>query len=196
MVVLKVHREISSAAGYSIVADMNDSDLLRQAQSGDLRAFTRLIDQHEAALRGIVAFYVAEPEAVLDILQDALLDAWQHIDRVDPTRPFGPWLRTLCRNRARKYLRTQSRTPAQSMVDVALLAAEPTVIDRRGDALAACLESLDDGRRQLLEDRFVTGARIQDLAERSGKSANAISMQLLRVKDLLRGCIERRMEEA
>ena len=175
---------------------MNEAVLIHNAKAGDLHAFTRLVDQYQDSLRGIVAFYVAEPDAVLDILQDALLDAWQHIDRVDPERPFGPWLRTLCRNRARKYLRSQSRSPAQVLVDEALLAAEPTSSDQRADALQLCLGELDQTRRTLLEERFVSGARIQDLAEQAGKSPNAISMQLLRIKDLVRSCIEQRLEGA
>ena len=175
---------------------MNEAILIQKAQAGDVNAFTRLIDHYEASLRGTVAFYVSDYDAVLDILQDALFDAWQRLDQFDAQRPFEPWIRAVCRNRARMHLRSQARSPGQMIVDEALLAAQPVYRDGRIDALRLCLGELDSSRGELLEERFISGARIQDLAKQSGKSPNSISMRLVRIKDLLRSCIEQRMEQA
>ena len=104
---------------------MDDQRLVRQAQAGDRDAFALLVRQYQSGLRGLVALSIPNRDDVHDLVQEAFVDAWRGLDGFDPTCPFGPWLRTICRNRVRKFLRDRlpQRRREQALVDEALLAA-------------------------------------------------------------------------
>ncbi len=171
---------------------MDERDLITAAVAGDQEAFAGLVGLHQARLRGLVALSLSERDDVLEVVQESFVDAWRALDRFDQTREFGPWLRTLCRNRTLKFLRDRlpKRRRELALVDELMLAApvsEP--VDDRLAVLRRCLEQLDGDHRRLLEQRFAEGAAVQDLAVALGKSPNAVSMILLRLKGVLMRCV-------
>ena len=171
---------------------MDERALITAAIAGDQDAFAGLVRLHQARLRGLVALSLSERDDVLEVVQESFVDAWRALERFDQTREFGPWLRTLCRNRTLKFLRDRlpRRRRELALVDEVLLAApvlEP--VDDRLSALRRCLEQLDADHRRLLEQRFAEGVAVQDLAVALGKSPNAVSMILLRLKSVLLRCV-------
>lgn len=171
---------------------MDEAQLIKTAVNGDREAFGQLVRLHQARLRALVALTVTDREDVLDIVQESFVDAWRGLDRFDQAREFGPWLRTICRNRALKHLRDRlpKRRRELALVDEALIAAAPAEApEGRLAALRRCLDSLDASHRQLLERRYHEGIAVQDLASELGKSANAVSMILIRLKSVLHRCV-------
>lgn len=171
---------------------MDERAFITAAIAGDQDAFAGLVRLHQARLRGLVALSLSERDDVLEVVQESFVDAWRALDRFDQSREFGPWLRTLCRNRTLKFLRDRlpKRRRELALVDELLLAApvsEP--VDDRLSALRRCLEQLDAEHRRLLEQRFADGTAVQDLALALGKSPNAVSMILLRLKSVLMRCV-------
>lgn len=171
---------------------MDERALITAAIAGDQDAFAGLVRLHQARLRGLVALTLSERDEVLEVVQESFVDAWRALDRFDQAREFGPWLRTICRNRTLKHLRDRlpRRRRELALVDDVLLAApvsEPA--DDRLAALRRCLEHLDADHRRLLERRFAEGVAVQDLALALGKSPNAVSMILLRLKAALMRCV-------
>lgn len=174
---------------------MDEASLIRAAVAGDREAFGQLVRLHQARLRALVALTVTDRDDVLDIVQESFVDAWRGLDRFDVSREFGPWLRTICRNRVLKHLRDRlpKRRRELALVDEALIASEPAEAaeapEGRLAALRRCLESLDASHRALLERRYHEGVAVQDLASELGKSANAVSMILIRLKGVLQRCV-------
>lgn len=170
----------------------DESALITAAVAGDREAFGQLVRRHQARLRALVAFSIADRDDVLDLVQESFVDAWRGLERFDATREFGPWLRTICRNRVLKHLRDRlpKRRRELALVDEALIAAAPEEApEGRLAALRRCLEALDDGHRALLERRYHDGVAVQELAGELGKSANAVSMILIRLKGVLQRCV-------
>ena len=171
---------------------MEERELIRAAVAGDEEAFAGLVRLHQGRLRGLVALSLSERDDVLEVVQESFIDAWRGLDRFDTTREFGPWLRTICRNRTLKFLRDRlpQRKRELALVDEALIASpvEEPVVDRLA-ALRRCLERLDAAQRDLLERRYAEGIAVQELASALGKSPNAVSMILLRLKDVLHRCV-------
>ncbi len=172
---------------------MHERDLIRAAVAGDQEAFAGLVRLHQARLRGLVALSLSDRDDVLEVVQESFVDAWRGLDRFDQAREFGPWLRTICRNRTLKFLRDRlpQRRRELALVDEALIAlpaAEEPAIDRLA-ALRHCLERLAAPQRRLLEQRYGDGVAVQELADALGKSPNAVSMILLRLKDALHRCV-------
>jgi len=51
------------------------------------------------------------------------------------------------------------------------------------------LEQLDHDHRELVRQRYADGVAVTDLAQQLGKSPNAVSMILLRIKAILQRCV-------
>ena len=171
---------------------VDERTLIVAAAAGDREAFSGLVRLHQARLRALVALSLSERDDVLDVVQEAFVDAWRGLDQFDQTREFGPWLRTICRNRTLKFM--HDRLPKcrreLALVDELLIAAMPTeeVAEGRLQAMRRCLEQLAVDHRRLLQQRFAEGVAVQDLAVATGKSPNAVSMILLRLKSAVQRC--------
>jgi RNA polymerase sigma-70 factor (ECF subfamily) len=126
-------------------------------------------------------------------VQETFVDAWRHLARFDQSREFGPWLRTICRNRTLKFMRDRlsKRQRELALVDEALMATMPEEdpLEGRLTLLRRCLAQLDDAHRLLLQQRYADDVPVQNLAQQMGKSPNAISMILLRLKGVLLRCM-------
>jgi RNA polymerase sigma-70 factor len=171
-----------------------EAELVAAAVAGDREAFSGLVRLHQARLRALVALSVHGHDDVLDIVQESFLDAWRALARFDTTREFGPWLRTLCRNRVARFLRDRlpRRRRELALVDQALAdggEVDDALAERRLDSLRRCLETLGDDHRRLLARRYQDEVAVQELAAELGKSANGVSMILLRLKTALMRCV-------
>ena len=72
--------------------------------------------------------------------------------------------------------------------------AEPSGGDR-AVALEECLQKLSAKNRELIEQRYGSRGSMQDFAEQSGRSGNAIYKMLQRIRESLHHCITRRLEK-
>lgn len=177
---------------------MSEHELVLAAKAGDPEAFSGLVRLHQASLRCLVAMSMLPPDDVDDIVQDAFLDAYRHLDQFEPLCQFGPWLRVICRNRLLKFLRDRRVRRRRDLAAVDVLLAVPPedlVVDGtqlRVDALRHCLSGLDGRQRDVLRCRFLEGMAVKDIANQLDTSANAISVLLFHLKDALRRCIDAR----
>src|SRR5262252_3384684 len=69
-------------------------------QSGILTA-TRLRLARIAQARGV------EPNAIDDVVQETLLEAWSHLGRLSSPAGFHAWIDEICRNVCRRYARSR-----------------------------------------------------------------------------------------
>lgn len=176
---------------------MNERAYLEAAADGDREAFCELVRLHQARLRALAALSLHDRDDVLDVVQESFVDAWRNLHGYDHTRPFGPWLRTICRNRILKCLRdrVQHRRRELALVDQALATFSPLdelsddILDKRLENLHRCLDLLDDRHRLLLQQRYGDDLTVNQLAQQLGKSPNAVSMILLRLKSTLQRCL-------
>src|SRR5712671_5281702 len=139
--------------------DMDERELIRQAQKGDRDAFGGLVALYQARLRAFVARYVSRPDEVFDIVQDGFIDAMEHLERFDPAKEFGPWLRAICRNRMLNHFRSNKvrQNAAAALVDAALQETWGAMEDdleegaERVAALRRCVDKLEKSQRELIE---------------------------------------------
>lgn len=180
---------------------MDERALIIAAQQGNHEAFGELVRRYQAQLRGFAARDVQDSQDVYDIVQEAFLDALKHIRTFDTEREFCPWLRAICRNRILNYFRARKsrRTAAQALVDAAVeeIAATRDEPDDhavgRIAALKHCIGRLHEAQRSLIQFRYADGIAVKDIAERLGKSAASVTMQLQRIKAALLDCVQRQL---
>ena len=66
--------------------------------------------------------------------------------------------------------------------------------EERLDALKNCIDKLGQEARELIELRYQSQIPVKDMAECMGKSATALSMKLMRIREQLRVCVERSLK--
>ena len=93
-------------------------ELVRRAQAGDREAFEMLVERHAAETYRLAAAIVGSTDA-RDVAQEAFVAAWQQLPRLRDANAFSPWLRRICVNRSRNWLRSVSRRgrPASLQTD-------------------------------------------------------------------------------
>lgn len=62
-----------------------------------------------ARLRGVA------PDAIEDVVQETLLEAWTHLDRLYAPEGFHRWMEEICRNVCRRYARAQQSEMAHAL---------------------------------------------------------------------------------
>lgn len=83
----------------------DEETLVASAQSGDQRAFEELVRRYSPRLRGVLFRITRNPETAHDALQDALLRAWQNIDRFQSRSSFFTWMTRIAINEAYRTIR-------------------------------------------------------------------------------------------
>jgi RNA polymerase sigma-70 factor (ECF subfamily) len=90
---------------------MTELELIRDARQGDRAAFGELALRHEKKLLALCWNMMGDRDEARDAAQEALLQAFQNLERFDAERSFSKWLlgigakRCLNRLRARKNFR-------------------------------------------------------------------------------------------
>lgn len=169
-------------------------------QDGILTA-TRLRLARIARARGI------EPHSIDDVVQETLLEAWSHLERLHSPAGFHPWIDEICRNICRRAARRREMDllrhvpllqPSSTMEyeegsnEIDLLAAEtsdPLEELSRQDLvllLDRALGALPLDTRQIVEMCHLLGLPRSEVAERLSLTSNALEVRLYRARRHLR----------
>jgi len=184
------------------MSSVEETELLRLAQAGHDEAFSEIVRRYQARLRAYTSQYIDTTSDVFELVQDAFLNTYRHLDRFDTARAFYPWLRTICNNLILNYFRARrsSRNVNLQLVDDALwerISSEEPAGDDLGaeqiESLRECLKRLAKSQRDLIYDRYHGGVAVKDIALSLRATAASVSMRLRRIRDRLRKCMDERM---
>jgi RNA polymerase sigma-70 factor (ECF subfamily) len=78
---------------------------------GDPRAFGEIVARYQVRLLNFVYRMIGDRERAEDLVQEAFLRVYRHLDRFDPSRKFSTWIYTIASNLAKNELRNRSRSP-------------------------------------------------------------------------------------
>ena len=175
-------------------------ELLRSAKGGDKRSLDLLLARYEGRLLERIRLMMGDQARSAaessDFLQETLLDVARGIEGVaiETEAQLLCWMTEIARNNIRSEVRRQRERSFDSFT--ALLRADgapheegvspPSDIARAEELhrLAECLEQLPADHRQVLELRHFDDLRFEEIAQRMGRSANAV--QLLHMRALVR----------
>lgn len=125
-----------------------EARFLADARRGDARAFSRLVDAHQQAVRGFLrrfAGHLADPD---DLAQEAFVTAWMKLSRFEGRSSFRSWVCGIGYRMARDARRTHERGAARDLAwleDVDDAEAGASLEDRI--ALARAMAELPDDQR-------------------------------------------------
>lgn len=188
---------------YTVYAESDEDELIALAQQDNDEAYGELVRRYQARLRAYASRYVFDPNDVFEIVQDAFLNAYRHLNRFEVGRPFYPWLRSICHNLIMNHFSSQKtrRNINLQLVDDAICerVADHRLMDdpRDADRVAAlrdCVSQLSESQQKLIRDRYHTGVAVKDIASALKATATSVSMRLGRIRTKLRQCMVRHME--
>lgn len=153
-----------------------------------------LVERHIIEVYRLAAAIVDE-ESARDVTQETFLAAWSQLPRLRQPDAFPGWLRRICANRCRNWLRTTRRRPSGPSLDHEALFAQSfpdSAPDfRRGVEarmlLAPAFERLSADQRTLLGLHYSLGLSLSEAADAldvsvgTAKSRLNAALRVLRV---------------
>lgn len=190
----------------STTGERGDTELVRLARSGDQSCFQALCDRHGPGLIAQIRRNLSPPilrkVSASDVLQEAYLTAYQRLgefeDRGDGA--FAAWLAAIVRHKlldaARRYAGTAKRGAVAEVsrggrADTAAFAAggpSPSALaidGERKERVRAALPTLPPDYREVLELRLAEQLSVKQVAERMGRSPDAVKKLYARALALL-----------
>ena len=173
---------------------MSDSE--QKKPQLDEGVFMRLLMQHEPALRAYARTLLPNWSLVDEVIQEASLTLWQKFDQLRSEDGFLPWAKVVLRFKCLSAVgKLQRDRHVFSDELLELLADEADTIDAEQQAahlhaLRGCLAKFSEPHQELLLAPYTGDGQVLSLAEKAGKSANALYKLLGRLRDKLTVCVE------
>lgn len=184
---------------------MDEAQLIEQATSGSVDAFSELVGLHQARIRAYIARFVRNPDLIDDIAQDVFIAAFRTLKTFAADAPFSLWLIGIARNRALTHLRDAGRRRTresgrlEAVVaewDATQLQSEPAVRTSELAAMELCIQNLPENSARLVREHYFKARSSAAIAAEQGKKESAVRMTLMRIRQGLRDCIETRLINA
>lgn len=174
-----------------------DPDLVARLQRGELAAFEAIYRQFERAAWTLALRLTGRSDVAQEVLQDALLKAFERARQYRGDAPFAAWLRKLVVNEALMQLR-HDRLHLIEVFDDTLVdsGAPPPWASADAVTLDRALNRLPDAARAVLWLYHVEGFTHVEIAAQFGRSVSFSKSQLARATRRLRELLQPQVQAA
>lgn len=155
------------------------------AMAGDTLAYHHFLKAITPYLRSIARRrcdqFGAPPSEVEDVVQEVLLAVHLKRGTWDTSRPVGPWLSAIVRNKLVDSLRRRGRhasVPIEDVMDTLEATHQEDGLDQAD--VGRMVESLRDPQREIVRSISLGGAGIRETAERLHMTEGAVRVALHR----------------
>jgi len=188
--------------------DDEDVHLHREAVNGSVDAFSQLVRRHQGRVRAFISGFVRQADVIDDLAQDVFFAAYRSLATYNGECALSTWLLGIARNRAMNYLRREASRRAQEAGELRSLLAgwraeqleqqekAPEECTRELSALDECIKSLPENSSRILAEFYYENRSSKAIAQELGKSESSVRMTLLRIRQQLRACVDRRLHIA
>ena len=179
----------------------DEQPLVDRARSGDAEAFTELVEKYERKIFRLAKHITGNDEDAEDVLQEAFLKAYSHLDTFQGQSKFYTWVVRIAVNEALMKLRKRKSDKTVSL-DEPADTGEDTVIrevavwednpeqkysrEEIRKILDTAIESLKPAFRTVFVLRDIEELSTEETAEALGLSIPAVKSRLLRARLQLR----------
>jgi RNA polymerase sigma-70 factor (ECF subfamily) len=165
---------------------MDDQAAIERCRAGDKEAFRHVVEHYQAEAIGHAIAILGNREDALDAVQEAFIDTFQALDRIDLTRRFYPWFYIILRNRCYKLAAGRKKRELSNSDEMEIVA--PTSSLRPEDAmlLERSMLELPAEDRELIALRHLDGLSYEELADRLELPQGTIMSRLYYARKRLR----------
>ena len=170
------------------------------SKSGEqgLDAFIRMLTDHQVDLQAFIMSSLGNYSDTMDVLQLTNIALWKKAAQFRPDAKFLPWALKVAKYEILAFMRVRRRdrhtfSPeiVELMIDVAVERSQDT--STRSNALRDCIKELPERSREFLRIRYSQQQSIRDVAEKTGRSVDAVKSLYLRIRRALGRCIDRKV---
>jgi RNA polymerase sigma factor (sigma-70 family) len=184
------------------VVDCSDTELIFLARQGDKSAFSRLVLRYQPMAQRIARQAIRNEDSARDIVQDAMLQAYLSLAKLNDPTQFKSWLYgivlNLCRNELRRHkviyfslemmvenLVDEHHSIDRSTLDPQLLAEQ----EELHTAILDAVDSLSDKNRLATLLFYHEQLSLQEVADRLNISLGAVKGRLHKARHQLRSIL-------
>jgi RNA polymerase sigma-70 factor (ECF subfamily) len=193
----------------SVPTGFDESSLVAQAKAGDQAAFSELVNHYERKIYRLAKNITRNDEDAEDVLQDAFLKAYTHLDNFKGDSKFYTWIVRIAVNEALMRLRkrkTDRTVPLDEPVELGeeTVAREIAVWEDNPEQryskeewrtiLDAAVDDLKPDFRTVFVLRDIEELSTEETAETLGISVPAVKSRLLRARLALRETLTRQFK--
>jgi RNA polymerase sigma-70 factor, ECF subfamily len=193
----------------SIPAGFDESALVAQAKAGDQSAFSELVRRYERKIYRLAKNITRNDEDAEDVLQDAFLKAYTHLDNFKGDSKFYTWIVRIAVNEALMRLRKRKNdrsVPLDEPVDLGeeTVTREIAVWEDNPEQqysqeewrriLDEAIDTLKPDFRTVFVLRDIEELSTEETAETLGISIPAVKSRLLRARLALREKLTRQFK--
>jgi len=177
------------------MSEIDDWDLVAQAQAGDIRAFARLVERYQTPVVHFCQRMVGSAQDAEDLAQESFVRLHRHLARLQPQARFSTVLFGIARNLALNHLRDgrrRGRNQAQPLDE------RPHADNRQYEpdqqarlqeiarALEAGMAALSEEHREVLLLRELQGLDYDNIARVVGCRKGTVKSRIARAREQLR----------
>jgi RNA polymerase sigma-70 factor (ECF subfamily) len=172
---------------------MSDRAIIQQVLSGDVEAYSRLVDRHYDRCARIASRILGKREDAEEAVQDAFHRAFRALEDYEDRERFAAWLARILVNQCRTMLaRTRRREAVFPDIE------PPETVVQVGDAsrdgpwpeLDEALALLPDEQREALVLKYADDLTYEEMAKITGAGESALKMRVSRAFSRLRALLQ------
>jgi RNA polymerase sigma-70 factor (ECF subfamily) len=169
--------------------------------TADTEAYLRLLTQHDRWLATYVYSLVVRAADAEDILQEVKVTMWKQFTKFEPGTNFRAWARKIATHQILNYRRAVKKLPNAGLEEqfIEAVAAEidrrAEVLDHKADALRVCLHKLPDAHRKIVVWRYYEDCDVEEIANKSERTVEAVYRLLSRIREVLNECVSRQLAQ-
>lgn len=176
--------------------------LMSQAAGGDQVAFRKFYDRASPSILAILVRLMKDRYQAEDVLQDAMVVAWNKAAEFDPGLASArTWITTIARRRAIDLLRSDTRRQEilhhdakgirHSMGLDEISSPTPPESAATAERLVQCFGELDPNAAACIRFAYLDGLTFSEIAERLSRSLGTVKSWVRRSLAKLKACMQR-----
>ena len=171
---------------------------------------TPLIRQYlqlRSEFMGYLYAMTRDAELAEEIYQNAAVVVIEKADQPEMILNFRAWAKEVVRRqalhaiRAREVAARHGRAMSPELLEAVSDAfiddtSEDAVVRDEASALRQCLDGLPKDKRELVALRYERSSSFEEISKHTGSTPAAVQRSLSRIRKMLHGCVQRRMQLA
>ncbi len=165
---------------------MDDQTAIENCRAGDNEAFRHVVEHYQAEAIGHAIAILGNRDDAMDAVQEAFIDTFQSLDRIDLTRRFYPWFYVILRNRCYKLAAGRKKREMSRSDETDIVARTASLQPEDTMLLEQAMLELPAEDRELITLRHLDGLSYEELAERLEVPQGTIMSRLYYARKRLR----------
>lgn len=166
-----------------------DEELVREVKEGHITSYEVLVRRFEKRVYQYALRFVKRGDDAKDIVQDAFIGVYEHLEKFDEKRSFSAYLYRVVKNGAISFLRKQKRLTSLhrlEIVDETEEQEEALIKKLRSRSVRQAIDALDGKYKKVINLYYFDDLSYEEIARKLVMPINTVRTYIRRAKIRLR----------